>query len=433
MKEVEKMLYEEKLEIDKIRAPEELELRLKAALENKGMKNPKKRTWRLRAVAVIMAILLIGYNFDTLAFYTKRLIGYDGVMNGTLKQLNELGKGQVIEKSYTFGNGVKVTLDGIMLDDNRLIAFYTVKDTHGKIDSMDFSNGYFKGMKEYRMHGSQGLISDDETEVHYISDFATPKFFEKQLEFRFGIWEKNEREEGSIKFSLDRSKAMGHTLKKSINKSVKVDESKIRFKSISASPTGTSIKGYIQNIIELAKEQIKGEGFRHDNLEIQLIANGKEVASQGSSMSTDMKGTKFQFDYDALPTDLEKLQIKLVSSSSDHDADQKVYLNKDFDDKSINVLGQRVEFNNIYESNGDTYITITTDESTILTRVYLIMDGKAVELKETINDDHIKINNAAIKHTRTMHFPGKGEKMELDIQRITYKKVYNKVIDIDID
>jgi hypothetical protein len=32
-----------------------------------------------------------------------------------------------------------------------------------------------------------------------------------------------------------------------------------------------------------------------------------------------------------------------------------------------------------------------------------------------------------------MHFTGKGEKMELDIQRITYKKVYNKVIDIDID
>lgn len=435
MKEVEKMLHEKKLEMDKIQAPEELEIRLRTALENKSIKKREKKPWRLKAVAAMIALLLIGYNFDTLAFYTKKLVGYDGVMNGTLKQLNELGKGQVIDKSYTFKNGVVVTLDGIMMDDNRLLLFYTVKDTSGKMDvmDMDLGNKYLKGLGEYHMNSGQGELNHEKSEVRWVEEFETPKFFEKQLELRFSLSRAKEREEGKIKFTLDRSKAMGHTLKKNINQSVKVDESKIRFKSILASPTSTSIKGYIQNIIELAKDQIKGERFRPGHLEVKLLANGKEVPRQGSSMSTDMKGMTFQFDYDTLPPDLEKLQIKLVSFAADHDVNQKVQLSKDYHDKSISVLGQNIELNDIYESNGDTYITITTEEATILTRIYLIMDGEAVELKETISDDYIKMKDGTIKHTRTLHFPGTGSKIELDIQRMTYKKAYNEVIDIDID
>lgn len=43
---------------------------------------------------------------DTLAFYGKKLIGYESVMNGTLKELNQLGKGQIIGKSHTFSRGI---------------------------------------------------------------------------------------------------------------------------------------------------------------------------------------------------------------------------------------------------------------------------------------------------------------------------------------
>ena len=68
----------------------------------------------------------MAYQSDTLAFYGKRLIGYDPIMNGTLKQLNQLGKGQSINKSYTYKNGVVLSLDGIMLDDNQCLAYYTI-------------------------------------------------------------------------------------------------------------------------------------------------------------------------------------------------------------------------------------------------------------------------------------------------------------------
>ncbi len=74
---------------------------------------------------------------DTLAYYGKKLIGYDMVMNGTLQELNQLGKGQEIGEAYTFQNGVTLSLDGIMLDGNQLLAFYTLYDPRGTIGEID--------------------------------------------------------------------------------------------------------------------------------------------------------------------------------------------------------------------------------------------------------------------------------------------------------
>lgn len=73
----------------------------------------------------------------------------------------------------------------------------------------------------------------------------------------------------------------------------------------------------------------------------------------------------------------------------------------------------------MYEKEGDTYITITTDENTLLSKVYLYIDGEKVDLKETIP----KINN-----TRTLKFEGTGEDLVLSIERIKYNKSYNEII-----
>lgn len=50
------------------------------------------------------------------------------------KQLNQLGKGQTIGKSHTFSNGVSLTLDYVMLDENQLLLFYTIYDPIGHVD-----------------------------------------------------------------------------------------------------------------------------------------------------------------------------------------------------------------------------------------------------------------------------------------------------------
>ncbi len=117
MREVEKMLNENKNDIDQIKVPKELEERLSSALNNHKPTKAKRKYVKVRIAVAFIAVLLIGYNIDTLAFYGKQLIGYDQVMNGTLKELNELGKGQMIDKSHTFEDGVIITLDGIMIDE----------------------------------------------------------------------------------------------------------------------------------------------------------------------------------------------------------------------------------------------------------------------------------------------------------------------------
>ena len=116
---IEDLLNSEKEKFDKLEVPKDIENKLKSSLDN--VKSKKKKSLRVRVAAMIIVVLLFGYNIDTLAYYGKQLIGYENVMDGTLSELNQLGKGQIIEKAYTFKSGVKVTLDGVMLDDNKII------------------------------------------------------------------------------------------------------------------------------------------------------------------------------------------------------------------------------------------------------------------------------------------------------------------------
>src|SRR5690606_30138535 len=132
MQDIEKLLKSYKDELDKMETPEDMEIRLRKSLD--GLPN-KRRVRTLKRLAVFIVVLfLIGYNFDALAYYGRKFMGYENIMNGTLKELDELGEGQAINKSYEFKNGVKITLDGIMLDDNNLIAFYTIYAPEGNVD-----------------------------------------------------------------------------------------------------------------------------------------------------------------------------------------------------------------------------------------------------------------------------------------------------------
>jgi len=436
MQEVEKILNEEKIEMDQIEVPVELEERLSNALKDKSVLKRRSNSWVTKAAAACFIIILVGYNFNTLAFYGKRLMGYDKVMNGTLKQLNELGKGQVIGKSYTFKNGVVLMLDGIMIDENQLLAFYSVKGPESSVIDSSTMSEYLsiKGMsRTYNMQSGQGEIDDKNNEVKWIASFEAPRFYEKTLNLEVDLTQDNILEKGNITFKLDRDKAMGYTLKKTLNKTLKADKTKVRFESITASPTLTVISGSIQNIFELAKDQISGERIRPNDIEVNLVANGKEIAGQGGGMSTNLNGIKFHKEFDALPQELQSLQIHLKSFSIDRDVNKQVDLNKDDENKRIQIEGQDLEINKIYESKGSAFITITTKESTILTRVYLDVDGKRTELEETIESNLIKQKDGIILNTRTLHFPKTGEDYKLIIERMTYTEAYNKMIDIPIN
>ena len=240
-------------------------------------------------------------------------------------------------------------------------------------------------------------------------------------------------EEGEITFYIDRKKAMGYTLKKGISQTLNVEGTKVSLESIVASPTRTVINGSIQNIFELAMDQIKEERIRPKIVSIKLLANGKVVPEQGSQMSTDLKGSTFRYFYDALPDNLSTVQILVESLLVDYDVKQKLNLQKDGEKQRIQVLGQNIDVNKIYQSQGSTYVTITTEEPTILTRVYLVVDGNRIELKETITDEMRKLADGKVLHIRTLHFPATGESYQLDIERMTFVKDYNRIIDIPVN
>lgn len=275
-------------------------------------------------------------------------------------------------------------------------------------------------------------MNDAKTEIKNIASFEVPRFYEKKLSLVFSLAENGKTETGVITFKLDRNKAMGYSLKKVLNKTVNVDNTKIYFKSIIASPTKTVVEGSIQNIMELTVDQLRGERMRPGRLDINLIANGKIIAWQGGGMSTNMDGITFHQDYGPLPADLQTLQLELVSFEADHDVNRQVELRKDAPEQSVQVLGRHIEINKVYEVKGDTYVTITTKEGITLSRVYLMMNGVQAELRETNSDQYEKEPDGTINHTRTLHFPGTAQELQLNIQRIKYPTTVNQVVDIPV-
>lgn len=114
-----------------------------------------------------------------------------------------------------------------------------------------------------------------------------------------------------------------------------------------------------------------------------------------------------------------------------NDVNEAIELEKGKINKDIKILEQDVSINEVYEAEGNTYINITSDENLTLSRVFLNIDGQKTELEKTIPGDYEKIvegDNVRINYTRTIEFKGTGETLELDIQRVRYKKNYDKII-----
>jgi hypothetical protein len=435
MSKVEEMLRENKIILDQIEIPAQMEERLRTRLRELPEARQRKSHLKIKIAVACILVLLVASQSKTMANYGRQLIGYDHIMSGTLKQLDQLGKGQTINRSFHFQNGVTVTLDAIMLDENQLLAFYTLKGSGVELDH--FHTMGIKGKAvSYSPKNGTGEISNDGTEVKWVESFEPPNFYEKKLSFQF-IWMSagagNKNETGEITFNLDRNQAMGHTLKKELNQSIKIGGHQIRLESILASPTTTVVKGVIQYPWELAWDQLRGERIRPKEVSMQLLANGKELVNQGGGLSTDANGIRFHHDYDALPEKLDKLQIQITGFLADHDVKETVDLNQDTAAKQIDISGQIIFLKNLKESNGDTYLTISSEDSVVLSSVQMIMDGKAIRLEETIDDKDNKNPDGSTEHERTLHFKGKGSKLQLYIEKMTYLEKCNEIINIPVD
>lgn len=430
MKEIEDLLREKKEELEALEMPEDMEERLSQILDKEKRKRFPRQ--RIAIVACLIITILFSYNYEVLADYGKKILGYDTVMSQTLQDLNELGKGQEIGKKVTFKNEVELTLDGIMVDDNQLLVFYRIRDPRAKDGDTSFSmiptiRGLFK---EYTPSSGQGEFKEDQHELIMVHSFEPLDFYEQNLKFQGNFESNGQFEEFSIPFSLDRRKAMGHSIKQKINKKINLDNQEVHLKNIIATETQTLVKGSLGSPLDLFREQLLGEQVRPE-INFNLIADGKVMEPLGSGLSTSMKGIEVEHRFDALPKNLKELKLQIKNLRVDKKIDEIVEIKRG-EKKKIEIEGRKIEILHIENSiEGRTEVTIESQEDVLLPGIELIIDGQATQLEMTHSEEYRKTNQAIVKK-RILSFKGTGEELQLKLKHIHYEKEFNEIIDIPI-
>jgi len=417
MDNIERNLLEEKKRIDNLEAPRELESRLQTALQTSS-----ERTWKLKIwptiVAALVLMMFVGYNFNAFAYYGKKILGFDDILSGTLRDLNEAGMGQEVDKTYPLGSGAELTINGIMSDENRMIVYYIITRQKGLQDS---SRDIFQPQKitgfftSSHYEGGGGMFNETRTEYKGTMDFEPVSPFSKKLTLHY--WESTENgqlKEESISFPYDPNKAMPTNIKQSIKKTVKVDKGTIKFDSIVASPTLTVIKGSI-NVTNFDRADLTLHG-------IELIANGKPVDIMGSGSGTTLLGGReFDIRFDTLPQPLDSLVLNVKEFVGYNDVDKKISLQQKTDE-AINVGGEELWIKEVSSSSKGMEVTIVTGESTLLDDVYIEVKNEKVPLETTINQTLNKEQDGRIMKERTLLFETSENPENLIIGGIHYMK-----------
>jgi hypothetical protein len=436
LQNTEERLAEMKKRVEDIQVPGDLEERLSRALAGRAIKRRRGPAWQARAAVLLVFFMLFGYHFNTLAYYGRTFLGFEPVMDGALQNLSQLGKGQILDLKHEFPDGRSITLEGIMLDGNQMIAFCSVRGPAGDLERHDLQVGPFmrSTFGRYLMQSGAGVINEDGTEMKYVFHFQPPRPWEKSMIIPFSSGSGAARAEGEFRFVLDRQKAMGFTLRVAVPEDFTVAEGKIRIQSLQASPTRTRVRGRIQGIMGLAADTLRGERFRPEKLDMQLLVNGEEWPLQGGSMTTDHWGITFERDFEALPAEIFSLQLRLASFQADHDVTLPVPLAVNQTPHNADLPGGHfLTIQAVIQHSGSTRVTLTTAAGLRLSRVKLLVDGEAVSLAETTDEALIKLETGKLLKTRTLHFHGAGDDLVLDIQRISVDTDYNQIISIPLE
>src|SRR4051794_4391442 len=91
--EIEDRLNDEKKHIDSLSAPGDFETRMRSALKATPQRKVRRIPYLKIAAVGFLCFILLGYNYNTFAYYGKKLFGFDGIISETMKDLNDKGMG----------------------------------------------------------------------------------------------------------------------------------------------------------------------------------------------------------------------------------------------------------------------------------------------------------------------------------------------------
>lgn len=442
MNDIEKKLRESKEYIDNLPVPEELEDRLKAALDTvpeRKFNHRVRSLWLIRhkaLAAILVFVFFLGiYNYDVFAYYGKKILGYDKVTFGSIKQLNEAGMGQEINESYRFKNGTEVFLDGIMMDDNKLVAMYRIKgDSEEKINGLNINS--MKGLlKDCFPTGGYGRISDDKKEIAWVQEFQAPSFMDKTLTFRITSLtnDVSRGETAAISFRLDRSKAVKGMVKSSINKTIEMQNIKYRFTSLIATPMSVSIEGGIEVATDkdLKLYETADPKMARRNLKLELmetyVKDGQRVTENipgnMSSMSTGNGKINFGFDFDGLKPGIQKLVLNFDKVEDMRIIDKNIDVNNGTEDVKVVSETDELIIKNVRVEGGNTLVTFSAESDVDFGAALFIGDEQAQELQQNSN----QVPNSR-RVEKTYIFKGTGEHMKLMFKTLSHVTRVDKQI-----
>ncbi|MGN7386178.1 DUF4179 domain-containing protein [Sporosarcina sp. SAFN-015] len=421
MKDIEKRLAEEQERLRNITAPVELEGRLSQALDTVPSKKKRKPIW-LMAVIALLFLSVVGFNYNGFAYYGKKIMGYDELMSSTLANLNEEGLGQTIGESVVLEDGTEFTVEGIMTDANQLILYYTLSN----LDEIeDIQLPRITGFLTNSDRGSgTSIINEDASEIKGEMSFAPVSPFAKKLTLEYekralnGKWMT-----GSISFPYDPNKAMQTEIRQKIKETVKVDKGTITFKSLTATPTITMIKGTMDV-----------ENFDRIHLpfeKVELHANGKRIDLLGSGSSSSLRGSGFELRFDALPKDLETLKLVVKEFVGYTIVDEKIQLSQ-INEQPILLKGEDIWVRDVLKTEDGVEITIASDDDVLFDGVTIEGQGSSSPLETTVRQDFEKLHNGRILKVRTLVFSSDTTPEYMTIKGMHHMKPVDYEIEIPV-
>lgn len=419
--ELEKRLAEEKKRMGDVKAPDELEGRLRMALEQ--VPKRKKRTapkW-VAIVAALLFLSAVSYNYNAFAYYGKKLLGFDDIMTGTLSELNDAGMGQAIDRTVMLQDGSQLQLEGMYSDKSQFVLYYTFINPEGVNLDPPYSFWNITGVltKSFAVSGTWSL-NDEETQLTGMQTFDAVSPFAKKLTLHVleEVGEGQAMKEHEVSFPFNPNEAMETGWKQSIKKNVRVDQGTIRFDAITAAPSRTTITGKLKvNNFDRYPGALDG---------VKLMADGKTIDPQGAGVSSSWRGKTFDLHFDALPEGFTELELVVESFVGYTDVDATVPL-KDLIDEPVRMNEKELFVRKVEKTEKGIQVTIATEDDVLLEGVSIQAGDHFIPLLTTLRQDFINDYKERILLFESDEMPD-----SLHVKGMHYKKSYGDSIKINV-
>ena len=210
-------------------------------------------------------------------------------------------------------------------------------------------------------------------------------------------------------------------LKKSIKQKVHVDQGVIRFDSITATPSRTTIKGKLKvDNFDRYPAALGG---------VKLVADGVSIDMTGGGNRSALNGRTFEIYYDALPAKVSSLELIVDTFVGYTDVNESIPL-IGLDGQPALIQGKELIIREVEKTSEGIEVTIATDQDVMLEGVAIWSKGISYPLTTTLRQDYLEEKNGKVYKERVLLFEADLLPETLTIEGMHFEKKYGESIQI---